>query len=309
MIADALWLAVELAALFVGVAFAVQLFQRRVGPARLRAWIGGPPVLSAIKGIAIGFLTPFCTYSAIPMLVGLRRAGVPPAGYVAFITAAPILDPVLFGALVLIVGVDAALLYSVVAFAGALLLALTAQRLGIERHLVSLGVGSPGTPPADECSGHAADSCGIVGHEPWRGFAVEAGPAGRSALELLRSVAGYLILGIAVGIGIEALVPPDVVARLAGGDGLAAIPVAAALGTPLYLHTSLFIPIAESLTVAGVGVGAIVALTIAGAGANLPEFIILRRLASTWIIAAFFGFVFGIALVGGVAAQLLPFRG
>ena len=54
----------------------------------------------------VGFVTPFCTYSAIPMLVGFRQAGVQPAGYVAFIVAAPVLDPLLFGALVLIVGVS-----------------------------------------------------------------------------------------------------------------------------------------------------------------------------------------------------------
>ena len=49
----------------------------------------------------------------------MPRAGVAPAGYVAFLTAAPVLDPVLFGALVVIVGLEAALLYTAVAFVGA----------------------------------------------------------------------------------------------------------------------------------------------------------------------------------------------
>ncbi len=135
MIADTAWLLAELVALFFGVAFVIQLIQRRLGPQRLRSWMGGTPVASALKGIAIGFVTPFCTYSAIPMLVGLRQAGVPPAGYVAFITAAPVLDPVLFGALVLIVGPAAALLYALIAFTGAMTLALVAQRTNIEAHL------------------------------------------------------------------------------------------------------------------------------------------------------------------------------
>ena len=86
-------LLVELVVLFVGVSFLVEILQRRFGPKRLRRWMGGRPVVAALKGIVIGFVTPFCTYSSIPLLVGMRRAGVPPAGYVAFISAAPVLDP------------------------------------------------------------------------------------------------------------------------------------------------------------------------------------------------------------------------
>ena len=81
------------------------------------------------------FVTPFCTYSAIPMLVGMRQAQVAVAGYVAFIVAAPVLDPILFGALVLIVGMKVAVIYLAVAFSAAISLALVAQRVGIERHL------------------------------------------------------------------------------------------------------------------------------------------------------------------------------
>ena len=92
-------LVLELTALFIGVSFLVELFQRRLGPEQLRRFLGGRPVVAAVKGIAIGFVTPFCTYSAVPLLVGLRKAGVPPAGYVAFLAAAPVLDPILFGAL------------------------------------------------------------------------------------------------------------------------------------------------------------------------------------------------------------------
>ena len=124
MMGGATILVAELAALFFGVAFLVHLLQRRMGPERIKAWMGGPPVISALKGIAVGFVTPFCTYSAVPLLVGFRQADVPPAGYVAFIAAAPVLDPVLFGALVLIVGLDIALVYLAVAFAGALTLGL-----------------------------------------------------------------------------------------------------------------------------------------------------------------------------------------
>jgi uncharacterized membrane protein YraQ (UPF0718 family) len=109
VIRDTVLLVIELVALFFGVAFGIQILQRRVGGARLQAWMGGSAPVAALKGITVGFITPFCTFSAVPMLIGFRQANVRTAGFVAFIVAAPVLDPVLFGALILIVGLPAAL--------------------------------------------------------------------------------------------------------------------------------------------------------------------------------------------------------
>jgi hypothetical protein len=307
-------LVVELVVLFLGVAFAVEVLQRRLGPERLQTWMGGRPVVAALKGIAVGFVTPFCTYSAVPLLVGLRRAGVPTAGYVAFIVAAPVLDPVLFGALVLIVGLDVALAYLAIAFAAAMTLALVAQHVGIEHRLkpvpasnststarrpVSVMANPSSTPPA------ATNGCDTTDATPWRGWRTEAALAARSAGALFRSFGPLLLVGVAIGLAIEALVSPDTAARVTGENSTFAIPIAAAIGTPLYFSTELFVPIADSLHRAGVGTGAIVALTIAGAGANIPEFVILARLAQGRLIAIFFGYVFAVASIGGVLAQAI----
>ncbi len=284
-------LLVELALLFLGVAFLVQIVQLRLGEERLRRWMGGHPVVAALKGIVVGFVTPFCTFSAIPMLVGLRQAGVPPAGYVAFIVAAPVLDPVLFGALVLIVGLDVALVYVAVAFTAAMTLALVAQAAGMARHLRPL-------PDA------AAASCETsMGDTEWPGIRRAGRDAAAAAVRLLRSLGPLLLIGVGIGAAIEMLVTPDAVAGVTGNNVAFAIPVASALGTPLYFNTELFVPIAASLRTAGVGIGAIVALTIAGAGANLPEFVILSKLARPRAMAVFLVYVFGVAMAGGAIAH------
>ena len=81
VISSAVLLLAELIVLFLIVSFAVELAQRWLGPERLRAWMGRTARSSrALKGIVVGFITPFCTYSAVPVLVGLRRADVPVAG-------------------------------------------------------------------------------------------------------------------------------------------------------------------------------------------------------------------------------------
>ena len=83
----------ELVVLFLVVSFTITLLTRWVGLDRVSRWMGGGPVQSALKGIALDFATPFCTYSAIPMLVGLRQADVRTASTVGFLLAAPVLDP------------------------------------------------------------------------------------------------------------------------------------------------------------------------------------------------------------------------
>lgn len=308
MLRDAALLVLELVLLFFSVAFLVNLSQRRLGTDRLRRWMGGTPVVAALKGIAVGFITPFCTYSAVPMLLGLRRAGVPPAGYVAFIVAAPVLDPVLFGALVLIIGLPAALVYVAVAFGAALGLALTAQAVGVERHMKPLVDAVPLPPPLARdrtClvgqSDGRPDSCDS--EAAWRGVRVEGVEAGVAALGLLRSIGPVLVIGVGIGLVIEAAVPPQLVASLAGSNSALAIPVAAGMGIPLYLNTGLFVPIADSLMAVGVGIGAIVALTIAGAGANIPEFVLLAKLARGRVLTVFAGYVLVVAIVGGLLAQ------
>ncbi len=302
-------LLVELVVLFVGVSFLVEIVRRRLGPERLRSWMGGPPVKAALKGAVIGLLTPFCTYSAVPLLVGMRQAQVPAAGYIAFISAAPVLDPILFGALWLIVGPTVASTYLVVTFSAAVGLALAAQRIGVERHLKLAAEPAPArTAPAVGVSQPFAvdvarpEECFEPAH-PWDGFAIEGRRALHASWALLRSFGPLLLLGVAIGVAIEAVVSPEAAARLTTGNPWIAIPIAAAMGTPLYFNTELFVPIANSLFSAGVGVGAIVALTIAGAGANLPEFIVLSKMAKPAAVTVFFGYVFAVALTGGVIAH------
>ena len=131
---------------------------------------------------------------------------------------------------------------------------------------------------------------------------MEAKDAARSAVALLRSLGPILLLGVVIGLAIELFVPADLVASVAGEGSRFAIPIAAGLGTPLYFNSELFVPIADSLASVGIGIGAIVALTIAGAGANIPEFVILSRLAKGRLLVVFGGYVFAVAMIG-----VLPF--
>jgi len=221
--------------------------------------------------------------------------------------AAPVLDPVLFGALVLIVGFTAAAAYLVVAFTAAMALALTAQQFDIRRWLKPLPDSLVHDSCDAACSPVGTEACETDGGDrrAWRGWTSEAPDAARAASGLLRTMGPLLLLGVGIGLAITTLVPTSAAVEITSVSDTLAIPAAAALGTPLYINTGLFVPIADALGTAGVGTGAVIALTIAGAGANVPEFVILGRLAQPRLVAGFFGYVFATAIAGGLLAEAI----
>ena len=302
-------LVAEMVALLLAVTFGVTLLQRRLGDATIRRWMGGPPRRAALKGIAVGFVTPFCTYSAIPVLVGMRQAGVRPAGYAAFIFAAPVVDPVLVGALAIIIGPAGAAVYVTTAFAAAFTLALIVDRVDIAPHLkpVPALVGQPAPPirPTVPQIPSPPASCSSPEEALWAGWPTESRAAWRRAVALLRSMAWLVAAGVGLGLAIGLLVPTDALASIAGADNPLAVPAAAAAGVPLYFGTELFIPIGDALHAKGVGTGSIVALVIAGAGANIPEFALLTKIARGRVVAAFFAYVFVVATVAGLLTDLI----
>ena len=302
-------LVAEMVALLLAVTFGVTLLQRRLGDATIRRWMGGPPRRAALKGIAVGFVTPFCTYSAIPVLVGMRQAGVRPAGYAAFIFAAPVVDPVLVGALAIIIGPAGAAVYVTTAFAAAFTLALIVDTVDIAPHLkpVPALVGQPAPPirPTVPQIPSPPASCSSPEEALWAGWQTELPAAWRRAVALLRSMAWLIAAGVGLGLAIGLLVPTDALASIAGADNPLAVPAAAAAGVPLYFGTELFIPIGDALHAKGAGTGAIVALVIAGAGANIPEFALLTKIARGRVVAAFFAYVFIVATAAGLLTDLI----
>jgi uncharacterized membrane protein YraQ (UPF0718 family) len=68
-----------------------------------------------------------------------------------------------------------------------------------------------------------------------------------------------------------AILPGDFVLKFAGPDNPLAIPVAAAIGVPLYIRAETAILYRLALMQKGMSVGAVIALIIGGAGMAIPE--------------------------------------
>ena len=299
---DAVLIVAEMIALLLAVTFAVTLVQRRFGDEAIRRWMGGPPAVAAMKGTALGVITPFCTYSAIPVLIGMRQAGVRPAGYCAFLFAAPVVDPVMIGVLALVVGPAGAALYVIIALSAALLLAVIVEAFGVVRHLKPVPVGTPAPlqPVGASSMPTEVGGCSSTNTGDWAGWRPESRAAARRAVEMFRSMWWLMAAGVGIGLAIGIFVPPGAITGIAGAQNPLSVPIAAATGVPLYIGTEMFIPIGEALRGAGASSGALVGLIIAGAGANIPEFALLTKVAKARLVLGFFVYVYLVATVAGV---------
>ncbi len=65
------------------------------------------------------------------------------------------------------------------------------------------------------------------------------------------------------------------------------------------------VPIATSLIAKGMASGAVISLTIAGAGASLPEIIMMKKMFHWPLMLAFILVVFATACITGFAIELL----
>lgn len=308
LLADFGVLLVELLVLLFVISSTLALAVRRLGLGRIQRWLGGGRVRGTLKGMLVGFVVPFCTYSAIPTFFGMIDARVRTATSAGFLLAAPLLDPLVLAVLWLLFGWPITVAYTLVTATTVLLLALAADSLQVERHLRTtprhavVGAEGPLPEPAESAGCHGDP---FTDTSSWQGLRDEAAAAATYALGLIRSLALPMVLAVAVAAGIVGYVPDELLARVAGPGNPLAVPTAALLGAPFYVSTEAFLPIASALHLGGMGLGAVLALTISAAGVNLPELALLSR-AMTWpLLVAYTTAVVAIAITAGYLVPLL----
>jgi hypothetical protein len=282
-------IAVELTVLFIGITFLVGLIQEYVPDETIKKALGGRnKVVGSILGAGFGALTPFCSCSTIPLLLGMLKAGVPFAAAMAFLFSSPLLNPVIISLFVILLGWKVTVLYFVIVFIAAIIIGLLLDGLGFSSYVKSAAV----VRNCCDCQ-QATDAKSRIQR------------SARFAFSLFRQLMPYLLLGAGIGAFIHGFVPTDIVTRLAGPSNPLAVPVAAIVGIPLYIRAETMIPIGLALIEKGMSVGAVLALIIGGAGASIPELTLLSAIFKKRLLTAFVVTIFAIAVAAGYLANLL----
>ncbi|MGB4579086.1 MAG: permease [Methanoculleus sp.] len=281
----------ELILLFVGITFLVGLLQAYIPEERIRSVLAGRRQgVGNVIGAGFGALTPFCSCSTIPILLGLLEVGIPFGVCMSFLLASPLLNPIIISLLVALIGVVPTAVYAAVTFTAAAGIGWLLGRLGYGRYVKDVMV--EGRPEPCDCA-----------------VAVSHGTRIRSAfsfaVSLFRQVLPYLLLGAGIGAFIYGFIPEGLIVSLAGPNNPLAIPVAAVIGVPMYIRAETIIPISAVLLEKGMGIGAVMALIIGGAGASIPEVTLLAAIFERRLVAAFVVTILMVAVLAGVVFQVL----
>ena len=284
-----LYLCAELAALFLFVSFLVGVIQEYVSPAKIQAALSGEK-RGSLVGAGFGAVTPFCSCSTIPLMVGMLNAGAKFGSTMSFLLASPLVNPIILGLFLLAFGWKITLAYAGLAFFLAVLLGIAGERSGMDRHLRSVRV----TGSREEEAGSENDSfrprLKRIAGDAWQQFC---------------SFLPYMIVGVAIGAVIYGFVPQEWIANVAGEGNPWAVPVAAVVGIPLYIRVETMVPIALALLEKGMGLGPVMALVIGGSGCSIPEVSMLAKIFRPKLLIAFILSVLCIAVFAGLLFNLV----
>ena len=273
----------ELSLLFVGISTLVGIALTYVSDEKLQRWLSHKGLLGNIVGASVGALTPFCACSTIPLTVGMLKAGVPFGPVMSFVVASPILNPIVLSMLIALLGIKAGVIYAAVTFIAAVAFGSILEKLGFSKQVKNVIV-----------RGGSEESNDLLT------FSDKLKNALKSAFNDFKSIFLYLLVGVAIGAVIKGFIPKDLIYRVAGPQNPLAVPVAAVIGIPLYIRATTAIPIGLALVQKGMGVGAVIALIIGGAGMAIPEMSLLASIFRPRLVVALVTIIFITAITAGL---------
>jgi len=227
-----------------------------------------------ILAALLGIVTPFCSCSAVPLFIGFVEAGVPLGVTFSFLISSPMVNEVAVVLLWGLFGWKIAAIYMGTGLLVAILAGFIIGKLKLEKWVEEY-VYKVKTGQGQELIAQAFKE--RIQYAKW------------NTADILKRVWLFVILAIGIGGFIHGYVPQDFLVRYAGNGNPFAVPMAVALGVPLYSNAAGVIPIVYALMEKGLSMGTVLAFMMAVTALSLPEMIILRKVLKIPLLAVFAG--------------------
>lgn len=276
----------ELLVLFIIVSFIVSLIQQVVSEEKIKRLLSKPnQAINYILGMIFGAITPFCSCSTIPILAGLLNSKVPFGPAMSFLIASPLMNPLMVFMLWALLGWKVAIVYFVVLAVFSILTGLVFSKMNLANSYKGVNVKGDGF------------------------FANKTGSRFKQALNdawaFLYPMLPYLFIGVFIGAFIYGFIPEEFITKYASGDGFISVLIASVIGIPMYIRPETMLPIAEALVSKGMSIGTVVALIIGGAGASIPEVVLLSKLFKKKFVISFVIAILVVAIATGLIVNII----
>lgn len=276
----------ELLTLFIIVSFIVSLIQQVVSEEKIKRFLSKPnQAISYVLRMVFGAMTPFCSCSTIPILAGLLNSKVPFGPAVSFLIASPLMNPLMIFMLWALLGWKVAIVYFIVLAIFSILTGFVFSKMNLAETYKGVNVKGDGF------------------------FANKTGSRVKHALNdawaFLYPMLPYLFIGVFIGAFIYGFVPETFITIYASGGGIISVFIASIIGIPMYIRPETMLPIAEALASKGMSLGTVVALIIGGAGASIPEVVLLSKLFKKKFVISFVIAILVVAISTGLMVNIV----
>jgi len=233
-----------------------------------------------ITAALVGIITPFCSCSAVPLFIGFVKAGVPLGATFSFLISSPLINEVAIILLLGLFGWEITSIYIISGLIIAIIGGIVIGRLKLENQLEDYvyetleKMKKLGNPSVETPVPTLNERYIIAKNE---------------TKDILRRVAPYIIIAIAIGGWIHGYVPQDFLLEYAGQGNILAVPVAVLIGVLLYSNAAGTIPLISALIEKGMATGTALALMMSITALSLPEMIILRKVMKPKLLGLFIG--------------------
>jgi len=253
----------------------------------------------AILGAAIvGASIPLCSCGVIPLIAALLASGVPLGPVMAFWISSPLMGPSMFVLTAGVLGMDFALARLVTAVlmgagAGYFIYFLSASGL-LDNQVHGLSLSQSACCGSDE----KTDKSSTSGSKIWHNFWPEV-------LKVSLFLGKWLLIAYILESLIVHYVDPTWIAAVLGKNQLFSIPLATAIGIPIYTSGVGAIPIVEGLLKNGMSQGAALAFLIAGPVTTIPAMTAVFALVKRQTFAIYLGSGIVGSLIAGYFYQII----
>jgi uncharacterized membrane protein YraQ (UPF0718 family) len=240
------------------------LMHEFVSPERLQTHLGNKRLSSIVKATFSGMLLPMCSCGAIPLGLSLYYSGAYLGPALAFMVAAPMINPAAILLTYGLLGPKIATIYVAGGILIPILVGLIANALGGDQ-LHAEGIdevsrvqlaAAHGTPLKDRLLAGLSYGFGDLGVV----------------------VSKYVAIGALSAGVLFALIPGTFIDRYLGDPGLLSLFGVSVLGATMYVCAVGHIPFIAAIVAAGAAPGTAITFLMAGAATNVPEFIMISKL-------------------------------
>lgn len=241
-----------------------------------------------------GVITPFCSCSSVPLFIGFVKGGIPLGITFTYLITAPLVNEVAIAIFIGAFGLKVTGIYVALGIILGITGGFTLGKLKLEKYL---------TPWVQGVIKQASTEDKLDIEK--RRLRDRMPGIFKEAFGIVKGIAPYIIIGIAVGGAMHGFLPTGFFEHHIDKNQWYAVPLAVIMGVPMYSNAAGVIPVVQVLVAKGVPLGTAIAFMMGVIGLSLPEAMLLKKVMTWTLIAIYFGTIAFFMILSGYLFNMI----